>query len=218
MNERARFNENGTPPDQRMPAQNSYYFPPASYPRGAQTPPQSHPQPQTFPQGYQEPAYQQGGYQQPGYRQPGYQQPVPPQPYYPQPQYPQPEPAAFATIDDAVAQISARQRALDGNSRPAMPPQPPLPQANHGYGPESYAPPQYRAPACAAPLSPYAAPAYPETPRYVWTPPAPAPDLSGLEAHLRNITAQIETLRQPAPDFSGALPSCVAISPRSARA
>ena len=64
MNERARFNENGTPPDQRMPAQNSYYFPPASYPRGAQTPPQSHPQPQTFPQGYQEPAYQQGGYQQ----------------------------------------------------------------------------------------------------------------------------------------------------------
>lgn len=205
MNERARFNENGTPPDQRMPAQNSYYFPPASYPRGAQTPPQSHPQPQTFPQGYQEPAYQQGGYQQPGYRQPGYQQPVPPQPYYPQPQYPQPEPAAFATIDDAVAQISARQRALDGDSRPAMPPQPPLPQANHGYGPESYAPPQYRAPACAAPLSPYAAPAYPETPRYVWTPPAPAPDLSGLEAHLRNITAQIETLRQPAPDFSGAL-------------
>ena len=116
MNERARFNENGTPPDQRMPAQNSYYFPPASYPRGAQTPPQSHPQPQTFPQGYQEPAYQQGGYQQPGYRQPGYQQPVPPQPYYPQPQYPQPEPAAFATIDDAVAQISARQRALDGDS------------------------------------------------------------------------------------------------------
>ncbi len=34
---------------------------------------------------------------------------------------------------------------------------------------------------------------------------APGPDLSGLEAHLRSITAQIETLRQPAPDFSGAL-------------
>ncbi len=50
---------------------------------------------------------------------------------------------------------------------------------------------------------PLGAPA--EAQRYAPPPPAPGPDLSGLEAHLRSITAQIETLRQPAPDFSGAL-------------
>ncbi len=206
MNERARFGDNGIPPDQRMPAQNPYYFPPASYPRGSQAPTQNPPQPQPFAQRYQEP-----GYQQPGYQPPAYQPPLPPQPpyqppsyaAYPQPQYAPAEPAAFATIDDAVAQISARQRALDGDPRAIMPAQP---QANHGSAPAPSAPPQYRAPAYSPPLSPYAAPAYPEAPRYAPPPPAaPAPDLSGLEAHLRNITAQIETLRQPAPDFSGAL-------------
>jgi localization factor PodJL len=183
MNERARYNENGVPPDPRAPVQNSYYFPPASYPHGAQ----ARPQPQPFPQGYQQPGY--------------------PQPSYPQPSHAQGEPATFATIDDAVAEIAARQRALEGDPRPAMPSQslPPQPPANPGYGPDPYAPPQYRAPAYAPPLSPYAAPAYAEAPRYAPPPPMPGPDLSGLEAHLRSITAQIETLRQPAPDFSGAL-------------
>jgi localization factor PodJL len=179
MNERARFNENGVPPDPRAPVQNSYYFPPASYPHGAQ----AHPQPQSFPQGYQ---------------QPGYPQPSPQQAYR-QPSYAPGDPATFATIDDAVAEIAARQRALEGDPRPAMAP------LNPGYGPDAYAP-QYRAPAYAPPLSPYATPAYAEAPRYAPPPPpAPGPDLSGLEAHLRSITAQIETLRQPAPDFSGAL-------------
>jgi localization factor PodJL len=181
MNERARFNENGVPPDPRLPVQNSYYFPPASYPHGAQ----ARPQPQSFPQGYQ-----QSGHPQPS-----------PQPPYPQPSYAPGGPAAFATIDDAVAEISARQRALEGDPRLSMSSQslPPQPPVNPGYGPDAYVP-QYRAPAYAPPLSPYATPAYAEAPRY-----APGPDLSGLEAHLRSITAQIETLRQPAPDFSGAL-------------
>jgi localization factor PodJL len=183
MNERVRLNETGVPPDPRAPAQNShYYFPAGSYPSSAP----AHPQQPPIPQGYQ------------GYPEAGYPQPAP----YPA----RPEPAGFATIDDAVAQITARQRALDGNpaaQRPAMPPQPPL-----HYSPDAYAPPPYRAPAYAAPLSPYAMPPQPEAPRYAMTPPpaaAPLPDLSGLESQLRNITAQIETLRQPMPDFSGAL-------------
>ena len=187
MNERVRFDETGVPPDLRAPAQNPYYyFPPGSYPQNAAARP-------PIPQGYQQPAYQQPGYPQPA-----------PQPQYAQPPYAQPEPAAFATIDDAVAQITARQRSLDGEpaQRPTVPlppHQPPLPPVN--YGPETYAPPQYRAPAYAPPLSPYAMAPQPEPQRYA-PPPAPAPDLSGLESQLRNITAQIETLRQPVPDFS----------------
>src|SRR6218665_3279749 len=102
MNERVRFNETGVPPDPRAPAQHPYYyFPPGSYPQNAQP---------------QAPIHQ-------GYQQPGYSQPAPQQPY-PQPAYAQPEPAAFATIDDAVAQIAARQRALDGDpaqQRPTVP-------------------------------------------------------------------------------------------------
>lgn len=181
MNERVRLNETGVPPDQRAPAQNPYYyFPAGSYPNSAQAPQQT-----PIPQGYQQPGYPQAG------------------PHY---DYAQPEPAAFATIDDAVAQITARQRALDGapaQQRPGMPPQPPL-----NYGPDPYAPPPYRAPGYVPPLSPYAVPPQPEAQRYAMPPQpaaAPAPDLSGLESQLRNITAQIETLRQPAPDFSGAL-------------
>jgi localization factor PodJL len=86
---------------------------------------------------------------------------------------------------------------------PLPPVQPPL-----NYGPETYAPPQYRAPAYAPPLSPYATAPQPEA-QYHAMPAAPSPalgpDLSGLETQLRNITAQIETLRQPIPDFSGPL-------------
>ncbi|MET0276871.1 MAG: hypothetical protein ABW198_00940 [Pseudorhodoplanes sp.] len=189
MNERVRLNETGVPPDPRAPQHPYYYFPAGSYPHGAA----QHQQQQPIPQ-----EYQNVGYQQPGYQQPSYQQPP----------YPQPEPAAFATIDDAVAQISARQRALDGGivpPRAAMPLPPIQPPLN--YGPETYAPPQYRAPAYAPPLSPYASAPHPEA-QYHAMPvaPAPGPDLSGLETQLRNITAQIETLRQPTmPDFSGPL-------------
>ena len=67
------------------------------------------------------------------------------------------------------------------------------------YGAEVYPPSSYQAPAYAPPLAAY--PIANEAPRYT----APGPDLSGLESQLRNITAQIESLRQPAPDFSGLL-------------
>ena len=196
-----------------------YYFPPVELSARRQAPAQSHPQPQPFHQQYQEPAYRQPGYQQPGYPPAGYQQPLPPQPRYPQPPYAQPEPAAFATIDDAVAQISARQRALDGDPRrSAMPPQ----------RPDAAGELRLRAGdlcAAAIPRPGLCAAALALCRRGLCRgaalrPAAGAgPDLSGLEAHLRNITAQIETLRQPAPDFSGALQrTAPAISPKSALA
>ena len=217
MNERSRFGDNGIPPDTRAPAQNSYYFPPSSYPRGAQAPAQSHPQPQPFHQQYQEPAYRQPDYQQPGYPPAGYQQPLPPQPRYQPPQYAQPEPAAFATIDDAVAQISARQRALDGDPRSAMPPQPPMPPANHGYGPETYAPPQYRAPAYAPPLSPYGAPAYAETPRYA-PPPAPARTCRALKRICAISPPRSRPFASRRPISQACSVNCAAISAKSALA
>jgi len=196
MNERQRMNENAGRPDTRSAAPNPDYFPPASYahPQGypyGGYPPQP-PYPPQNPQGYQ------------GYPQPGHYPPGPPQhpyaaPYYapPQPSYAPPEPAA--TVDDAVAQIAARMRALDSGEadpaaarpHPAAPAQPPL---NYGYPSDPYAAPYAHGPVYAPP------PGYPPH-GYA----APSPDLSGLESQLRNITAQIETLRQPVPDFSEAL-------------
>jgi len=116
-------------------------------------------------------------------------------PLYP----PQTRDYTFASIDDAVAQISARQRALEVDPlapRPA--PQGPVPPMNYPYPSDPYAmAPRPHPYAPAYPPQTYAQPPYP--PQY-----APAPDLSRLEAQLRNITAQIETLRQPA-DFSSIL-------------
>jgi localization factor PodJL len=172
------------------------------YPQGY--PPQG-PVPQGYPQGY--PQQYPQGYPQ-GYAPHGHYPPAPVMPPYHQapPSYPAapgygyppapfapPEPQSReqathpaaqapallpANVDDAVAQIAARMRALDAD--------PSAPQ-------QHYAPPL--------------APDYPLEQPYAGEPPrhAPGPDLSGLESQLRNLTAQIETLRQPAPDFSGAL-------------
>ena len=81
----------------------------------------------------------------------------------PAPSNVQPQPS----LDRAVAEIAARQRALNGE--PARPqPQPQAPMAP-------------RMPAVAAPARA----------------PLPAQDISGLEEQLRRITDQIETLRKP---------------------
>ncbi len=183
------MNENAGRPDTRSAAPNPNYFPSGSYP---------HPQP-GYPQGsYPPPPYPQG-YQ--GYLQPGHYPPGPPPHHYGAPQgggyVPHQQPDPNATVDDAVAQIAARMRALDSGeataaNRPAAPP-PSLPPVNYGYPSDPYATPYGRPPAYAPPL----APGYPP---YGYA--APGPDLSGLENQLRAITEQIETLRQPAPDFT----------------
>jgi localization factor PodJL len=225
MNERVRTTENGARPDEPAAAPNPNYFPPASYGAAAQYVPPPPYQPQTYPgpgyppqaqapQNYAPQGYPQGyppqAYAPQGYAPPAYPQGYPPQGHYPPapvlppyhqapPSYPAapaygpapdaaPEPQqrdqashpaaqAPANVDDAVAQIAARMRALDID-----------PAATR----------QHEAP----PL----APAYPDQPAYAEPlRHAPSPDLSGLESQIRNLTAQIETLRQPVPDFSGAL-------------
>ncbi len=73
-------------------------------------------------------------------------------------------------LDRAVAEIAARQRALNGGA-----PQQPVPPQVQAYAPphaQVYVPPPVMMP-------------------------APSQDLSGLEEHLRQITDQIETLRRP---------------------
>jgi localization factor PodJL len=187
-------------------------------------PPQGYPQPGSYPypQGPVMPPYAPQSYAPPPpYHQappsyypapPSYRQAPPPSDYgyAPQPApYAPPEPSAPVTMDDAVAQIAARMRALDtdpAETRPFVPSSPPPAQAplHYGHGPDPYAPPQARQqPHYAPPL----APSYPPEPAYYAEPQryAPGPDLSGLEGQIRNLTAQIETLRQPMPDFSGAL-------------
>ena len=72
------------------------------------------------------------------------------------------------SLERAVAEITARQRALNGNA----------------------APPPQRPPAAMAVSAPALAPAAVPAP-------LPAQDLSGLEDQLRKITDQIETLRKP---------------------
>jgi localization factor PodJL len=228
MNERVRTTESGARPDEPLAAPNPNYFPPASYGAAAQYVPQppapQNYQPQNYPgpgfpypgQGYPPQAYAPPGYPPQAYAPQGYPQgypshghyPPPPAPPYhqappsyysgpqgygpaqyapPEPQRREqaPQPAAAApaqipaNVDDAVAQIAARMRALDTDP--------------------SVAQQHYDAPPL-APGYPPEQPTYAEPLR-----PAPAPDLSGLESQIRNLTAQIETLRQPVPDFSGAL-------------
>ncbi len=73
-------------------------------------------------------------------------------------------------LDRAVAEIAARQRALNGGA-----PQQPVPPQVQAYAPphaQIYVPPPVMMP-------------------------VPSQDLSGLEEHLRQITDQIETLRRP---------------------
>ncbi|MFZ5692529.1 MAG: hypothetical protein ACOY5F_14870 [Pseudomonadota bacterium] len=215
MSERVRNSEDGARRDDRAPAPNPYYFPRASYGAAPQGYPPQPPMPQGYPpaypgSGYPAPGYAGQGYQQ-GYLQPGAypypQGPAPsyaaPLPHYPAPSYGQtPPPAGYGyappapppyvapkqpeavspagNVDEAFAQIAARIRALDTEPAEARP----------------------LATASAPPL----APSYPEA--SVQDEPhraAPSLDLSGLEHQIRNLTAQIETLRQPVPDFSGAL-------------
>jgi localization factor PodJL len=224
MNERQRMNETAGRPDTRSAESNPDYFPPASYPHPQQGAYPQQPQyPQQNPQGHQGQGYQGQGY--PGHAQAGHYPPGPPPQPYPAPQgggyappvqppYPQRDPNT--NVDDAVAQIAARMRALDGGDTPApatarpapTPPAPPLPPVNYGYPSEPYAPPHAYAPPLAPGYPPqgqgYAPQGY--APQgYApqgYAPSAPGPDLSGLESQLRTITAQIETLRQPVPDFS----------------
>ncbi len=101
------------------------------------------------------------------------------------PAMPQPNVQLHAGLDRAVAEISARQRMLNGEPAPARP-QPsmtaPAPVPTPAQMPEHMA-------AIAASMEALA----PQPMRA----PLPAQDLSGLEGQLRRITDQIESLRKP---------------------
>jgi len=123
-----------------------------------------------------------------------YAPPPPPQPQ-PQPQLqPQPNSQLPPALDRAIAEITARQRALNGAAPPLAPQPQPQPQPRHSTmaPPHPFAGPA--APAYAPPAPPPHAFAGPAAPAYA---PLPAQDLSGLEDQLRRITDQIETLRRP---------------------
>jgi len=97
-----------------------------------------------------------------------------------------PPPAWSAGLNNAVAEIAARRRSLNGETapRPVAPAaQPPMPQV-----------PMFQAPIVPAPVA--HAPAM-QMPAAVARAPMPAQDLSGLEEQLRNITDRIDTLRTP---------------------
>ena len=96
---------------------------------------------------------------------------LPQQTYQQQPAY-QPSPSITpVSLDDAIAEIAARQSQLDGRVPPPPRPTPTM-----------------------MPVMPAMAPAMPP----VMAPPiAPMPDLSGLERQLFNITNQIDALRRP---------------------
>ena len=83
-----------------------------------------------------------------------------------------------ASLDRAVAEIAARQRAL--NAQPSLDQPGPPRQRQQTY-----------------PHAPVAAPAPPALPSISVLAPAPMQDISGLEDQLRRITDQIETLRKP---------------------
>ena len=125
---------------------------------------------------------------------------MPPMPT-PVPMAPPPPPPPAAGPQNWAMEISARQRALDGEPAPARPQtQPPI-QAH----PQAPAP--VYAPAPAPPLAPAAHPsgwhAQPQ-------PQPQGPDLSGLEQHLRTITSQIASLHRPYEDGFAALRSDLA--------
>ena len=79
-----------------------------------------------------------------------------------------------ADIDQAMAEIAARQQALDAD--PDAPAPPPTPAPQHYAEPVQQHAPVYQQPPAPAPM--------------------PSQNLSGLEQHLRHITGQIEALRQ----------------------
>jgi localization factor PodJL len=127
-------------------------------------------------------------------------------------------------IDRAVAEIAARQRALDVNGPASLAPQPKSRPATLPADPaDPLAPFRPRAHAPAAPYEPAyqngasdphtashqrAAPSrqpasYRQDASYQQA--APAPDLTGIEEQLRQLTAQIGTLRQPWEDAVASL-------------
>ncbi len=132
-------------------------------------------------------------------------------PPYPAPGYAPQPPAAYTpppqngwanSIEQAVAEISARAECLDAPAASPAAYTPPAYTPSPAFGPSpaasappppmpSYAPP----PAASAPMPMPAAAHYAPTPPPV--PRFPQQDLSGLEGQLRNITEMIERLHQP---------------------
>ncbi|MBC9881602.1 hypothetical protein G8O24_30200 [Bradyrhizobium sp. INPA01-394B] len=93
-------------------------------------------------------------------------------------------PLSPASLDVAVAEITARQSELEGFAPRQMPP-----RAAPSIAPSApYAPPS--APSMVPPMAPPA-------PVYAPPPPQPGPDFSSLERHLLKITSQIESLQRP---------------------
>lgn len=90
-----------------------------------------------------------------------------------------------ASLEQAIAEIAARQRTLNDQGKPARP----MPQAR---APES----EPERPRSQPEPRPQPAAAAPPPPAPVFAP-VPTQDLSGLEDQLRKITNQIETLRRP---------------------
>jgi localization factor PodJL len=96
------------------------------------------------------------------------------------------------SLERAVAEIVARQRVLNGEAAPAPRQQPP---ESIAVPPAASQPrPQETAVIAAPPPVPKS---QPPAAASVAPAPPPAQDLSGLEGQLRQITAQIETLRKP---------------------
>src|SRR6516225_366636 len=109
-----------------------------------------------------------------------------------------PAPAAdndSLSIDEAVAEIRARQRVLDGHAAPEPAVQlPPKPTAPAAAAPVEAAPapaPMVQAAAPAPAPMPVAEP----EPMFHYVPEPPVIDISGLEQQLRQITARIEGLK-----------------------
>lgn len=154
------------PPQRQHPPQDHapqpHYAPPPP-PAYAPPPPPSPYQPHSP---YPPAGYGQGPYP-PVAPQPAFM-PAPPM----QPQA-QPQPDWATDLDRAVAEIAARQHALDAeNAAPPLQPQQPQPPRSFATPPPSYMPAQYAPPQ------------------------APALDLSGLERQLQGITARIENLNR----------------------
>jgi localization factor PodJL len=107
-----------------------------------------------------------------------------------------PRPEASLSIDDAVAEIAARQRALNGKDAPARPP---ATQSGSNPATETLAPPLTPTREVPAPTDRPVAAAAP-------TATVPTVDFSSLEAQLRQITARIEALK-PSSDIEKAIAS-----------
>ncbi len=99
--------------------------------------------------------------------------------------------ASDPSIDDALAEIAARQRALDDNLAPAA--SAPPPQA---FDQQPREMPLHHAETAPPAPGPRQASPHQAAPHQAPPPSWPTQDLSGLEAHLRNITAQIESLHR----------------------